>query len=57
MRVIFTNIFVLLMSVTYFLLAIQAETVTKVLGFIFGSILALALVRATFEQVRTKDDA
>lgn len=57
MRFIFTNIVVLLMSVTYFLLAIQAETVTKVLGFIFGGLLALALVRATIEQVRTKDDA
>lgn len=57
MRGIFTNIVVLLMSVTYFLLAIQAETVTKVMGFIFGGLLALALIRATIEQVRTKDDA
>ena len=57
MQKIFTNIVVLLMSVTYFLLAIQAEIVTKVLGFIFGGLLALALLRATFEQARTKDDA
>jgi uncharacterized membrane protein required for colicin V production len=57
MQKIFSNIVVLLMSVTYFLLAIQAEIVTKVLGFIFGGLLALALLRATFEQARTKDDA
>jgi uncharacterized membrane protein required for colicin V production len=57
MRGIFTNLVVMLMAVTYFLLAIQAETVTKVLGFIFGGLLTLALIRATIEQVRTKDDA
>lgn len=57
MQGIFTNLVVLLMSVTYFLLAIQAEIVTKVLGFIFGGLLALALIRATIQQVRTKDDA
>jgi hypothetical protein len=38
------------MAVTYFLLAIQAEIVTKTLGFVFGSILTMALLRATFQQ-------
>lgn len=53
MKAIMTNLVVLSMSVTYFLLAIQAEIVTKVLGFTFGGLLALALVRATIEQVRS----
>lgn len=57
MQKIFTNLVVLLMSVTYFLLAIQAEIVTKVLGFIFGGLLALALIRATIQQVMRREDA
>lgn len=55
MKAIMTNLVVLSMSVTYFLLAIQAEIVTAVLGFTFGGLLALALVRATIEQVRSDD--
>jgi uncharacterized membrane protein required for colicin V production len=57
MKTIFTNGILLLMSVTYFLLAVQAETITKVLGFIFGSLLAFALVRATWVQAAGDKDA
>lgn len=53
MKAIMTNLVVLAMSVTYFLLAIQAEIVTKVLGFTFGGLLALALIRATMDQMRS----
>jgi hypothetical protein len=35
---------VLAMSVTFILLALQAEPVTATLGFIFGGLLALAFV-------------
>ena len=55
MKAIMTNLIVLSMSVTYFLLAIQAEIVTKVLGFTFGGLLALALIRATIDQMRSDD--
>jgi uncharacterized membrane protein required for colicin V production len=41
---------VLAMSVTFFLLAIQAEIVTRVLGFIFGGLLALAFVASFFKK-------
>lgn len=53
MKAIMTNLVVLAMSVTYFLLAFQAEIVTKVLGFTFGGLLALALIRATMDQMRS----
>ena len=38
------NFLILAMSVTYFLLAMQAETVTAVLGYVFGVLLALAFI-------------
>ena len=55
MKHVMANLLVLSMSVTYFLLAIQAEMVTKVLGFIFGSLLALALLVQVTKQ--GKNDA
>lgn len=39
-----TGILILAMAVTYFLLAMQAEIVTAVLGYTFGVLLALAYV-------------
>ena len=39
-----THLLVLAMSVTFILLALQAEAVTRVLGFTFGVLLAIAFV-------------
>ncbi len=50
MKTVFVNILVLLMAVTYFLLAVQAEIVTAVFGYIFGSILTLALIASVINQ-------
>jgi hypothetical protein len=50
MKTVFANVLVLSMSVTYFLLAYQAEPVTRTLGIIFGSILALALIVSVIKQ-------
>lgn len=49
------NILVLMMSVTYFLLAVQAEIVTAVFGYVFGSLLALALLASLINK--GKNDA
>jgi hypothetical protein len=38
------NILVLSMSVTFFLLAMQAELVTAILGYVFGTLLILAFI-------------
>lgn len=57
MTVIFSNIIVAAMSVTFFLLAGQAEPVTAVLGYIFGGILAIALISATVKQAKEWNDA
>jgi hypothetical protein len=38
------NILVLAMSVTFFLLAMQAELVTAILGYVFGTLLILAFI-------------
>jgi nicotinamide riboside transporter PnuC len=38
------NLLVLAMSVTFFLLAMQAEIVTSVLGYVFGTMLVLAFI-------------
>jgi hypothetical protein len=50
MKNIVANVLVLAMSVTYFLLAVQAEIITKTFGFIFGSLLALALLVQVTKQ-------
>jgi hypothetical protein len=55
MKHVVANLLVLAMSVTYFLLAVQAEIVTKTFGFIFGSLLALALLVQVTKQ--GKNDA
>lgn len=52
MKTVVPNIVITAMSVTYFLLAVQAEPVTRVLGFIFGSILAIAIMRQVFIQAK-----
>ena len=54
---VFANIIVALMSVTYFLLAAQAEPVTKTLGYVFGVVLAIALISATIKQAKEWNDA
>jgi hypothetical protein len=56
MRVVISNIIILLMAVTYILLAMQAEIVTAVLGYVFGGIMLLALLRNTWLQTREADD-
>jgi fucose permease len=53
MKTIAANVLILAMSVTYFLLAVQAEIVTKTLGYIFGSLLALTLLIAVTKQGKT----
>jgi uncharacterized membrane protein required for colicin V production len=53
MKHIIVNVLVLAMSVTYFLLAIQAEIVTKTFGFVFGTILALTLLVQVTKQGKT----
>lgn len=56
MKSVGTNIIVLLMAVTYILLAIQAEIVTAILGYVFGSLMALALLRQTWLQSQKGDE-
>ena len=46
------NVFVAAMSVTFFLLAVQAEPFTATLGYVFGGILALALIRQVWAQAK-----
>lgn len=57
MKMITANITVAAMSVTFFLLAGQAEPITKVLGYVFGVILAIALISATLSQAKEHEDA
>jgi uncharacterized membrane protein required for colicin V production len=45
-----TNLLVLSMSTTFILLALQAEIITRVLGFIFGGMLAIAFVLSYFKK-------
>lgn len=53
---IMTNIFVLAMITTYILLAVQAEPITAIFGYIFAGMLTLALIRQTIAQGREDDD-
>lgn len=57
MKTIVANLLLLAMSVTYFLLAYQAETITGVLGYIFGTLLFLALIMSTFTQAKKQHNA
>jgi len=45
-----TSLLVLAMSVTFYLLAMQAEIVTAVLGYIFGTLLVLAFISTFFKK-------
>lgn len=44
MKIVISNLIGVLMSVTFFLLAFQAEPVTKTLGIIFGALIAISLI-------------
>jgi hypothetical protein len=55
MVAVFSNIVVTAMSVTFFLLATQAEPVTATLGYVFGAILAMALIRQVLIQAKIGD--
>lgn len=52
MKMVIANILIALMAVTYILLAVQAEPVTAVLGYSFGAILFLALIRQVVAQAK-----
>lgn len=56
MTTVVNNIMILLMSVTYILLALQAEIVTAILGYVFGAMLFLALLRNTWLQAQKGDE-
>jgi len=56
MKAVISNLIILLMAVTYILLAMQAEIVTAVLGYVFGGMMLLALLRNTWLQTREGDD-
>ena len=56
MKVVISNLVILLMAVTYILLAMQAEIVTAVLGYVFGGMMLLALLRNTWLQTREDND-
>lgn len=56
MKMVIANILIALMAVTYILLAVQAEPVTAVLGYVFGAILFLALIRQVVAQAKEGDD-
>lgn len=49
------NIVITCMAVTFFLLAMQAEPFTATLGFVFGAVLFLAVIRQTMQQGREHD--
>jgi hypothetical protein len=49
------NIVITSMAVTFFLLATQAEPFTATLGFVFGAVLFLSVVRQTTQQRREHD--
>ena len=55
MAFIISNVTVTMMAVTFFLLAIQAEPFTAVLGFLFGAILSLAVIRQTIISAKGND--
>lgn len=50
MNQVIANVFVLAIVIELFLLSIQAEPVTAVIGYIFGSILLLALILHTLKR-------
>lgn len=56
MKVVISNLVILLMAVTYILLAMQAEIVTAVFGYVFGGMMLLALLRNTWLQTREDND-
>ena len=56
MKMVIANILVALMAVTYILLAVQAEPVTAVLGYIFGAILFPALIRQVVAQAQEGEE-
>ena len=47
MRAIVSNLLVIAMAVTYFLLAVQAEPITAFFGYLFGGLLVVAVIAAT----------
>jgi hypothetical protein len=57
MKKILTNLIMVGMAVTFFLLAVQAEPVTAFLGYSFGAIFVLALISSTISDLRGKNDA
>jgi hypothetical protein len=57
MTTVATNLYVLGMAVTFFLLAPQAEPVTGFLGYTFGGVLVLALVIHTLRHAKGGEDA
>ena len=56
MKTVIPNVFITAMAVTYFLLAVQAEPITRVLGFIFGAILTIAILRQIFIQAKGEEE-
>lgn len=56
MKMVIANILVALMAVTYILLAVQAEPVTAVLGYSFGVILFLGLIRQVVAQAKEGEE-
>lgn len=56
MKMVIANILVALMAVTYILLAVQAEPVTAVLGYSFGVILFLGLIRQVVAQAKEEEE-
>jgi hypothetical protein len=50
MKPVIVNSLIASMSATYFLLAYQAEVVTRTFGIIFGTLLALALIVQLFRR-------
>lgn len=55
MKTAVPNLVITAMAVTFFLLAVQAEPITKTLGFIFGAVLSLALIRQIFVQAKGEE--
>lgn len=54
MKDLIAKLLLLLMGVTYFLLAYQAEPITAGFGYFFGVILVIAFL-VSFGKVKTKD--
>ena len=55
MNFVIANVFVTAMAVTFFLLAVQAEPFTATLGFVFGGVLSLTVIRQTIVSARGND--